>query len=1069
MAGPVPRSKSWLNRALILKSLLPELRILDWEPSEADGEDVLNLSHALTALATGARTFHIGESGTGLRFLLARLAIENGDFRVTGSRRLMQRPHGVLISALAKLGATIEIVDPTTLEIRATGGPREETRLEIDSSESSQFASSLLLVSLGLSVPLKIAVTGDQRSTGYFDMTRVLVEGIKKGRKVLVPEADVSSVATLAMIAVAGSTVLRRRALRRVASHLISEDEASLSKVLTSLEDMARNTQQPDRKIFDILRNRRAAMNVDLGSAPDLFPCLAALSVFFEGTSTFSGAPHLRLKESDRISGTAKLLKLIGIECSETPDGLIVHSAKEADIDRWDRLQRQGLAFQFDPESDHRLAFAAAVLAAGGVPIEVLGRGVVGKSFPRFWSVIEGDAPRVALIGHRGAGKTEAARRWAHGLGPNAITIDLDREIERLAGRSVQEVFDQQGEVEFRWFEREAWREVDAETRNSIEAVIVSCGGGFDPSQIDDSWIRVWLRRGTDADGRIFLDRPRLKPELSSLEESLLKWAEREPRFRSNSDRSFEIPEGVTARIQDPTEKPWVEDLLMGESAIQDVGGTVTLLPHHNVKETCERWLRWGVSRIEIRNDLFPPSRDVAVWSYLQTLPALRFLVSFRDMAEIQATLDNVNRWLAEGDPVADTSGDFLAVDWAVDGAIESSTLPPDPLLALAEANRVALVLSYHGTVDSQALETSSLVEKLKQTETTVSQRIQRPVVMKLALKCEDFEALMHFHAWLKESESTRVFLPMTVQSNSANRAPGRWTWYRLLRSKRETPLQLAFWREDDGSSLDQPTFSAWWRRHASAVRGAPTLPVAPTKFAAILGAPVHASQTPMYHHEFFRQRAMWVANIHVERSEIARALPFLFEQGLVAAAVTSPLKTEIVPNASINTLAVSDGKTFTTSTDDTGFEKLWLSVKELAGRMGFSFDPLGKNVAVWGGGGVLSALKKVIPDASFFSASTGSLRSHSTPSLLLATPDQQELLFCDIVVWASGQERGHWPAAYKPRVICDLSYIENSMARAVAIETGARYVSGLEMFCAQAEAQQEFWSRHLPVVQELK
>jgi hypothetical protein len=42
--------------------------------------------------------------------------------------------------------------------------------------------------------------------------------------------------------------------------------------------------------------------------------------------------------------------------------------------------------------------------------------------------------------------------------------------------------------------------------------------------------------------------------------------------------------------------------------------------------------------------------------------------------------------------------------------------------------------------------------------------------------------------------------------------------------------------------------------------------------------------------------------------------------------------------------------------------------------------------------------------------------------------------------------------------MIVDLSYTENSMGRGIAIETGARYISGLTMFKAQAQAQRDFW-----------
>ena len=81
--GPIRRSKSWLNRALILRSIFSGLTIEGWHPSEADGEDVTHIGQALRDLAAGKREFSIGDSGTGFRFLLARLS---RDRRVSYSR-----------------------------------------------------------------------------------------------------------------------------------------------------------------------------------------------------------------------------------------------------------------------------------------------------------------------------------------------------------------------------------------------------------------------------------------------------------------------------------------------------------------------------------------------------------------------------------------------------------------------------------------------------------------------------------------------------------------------------------------------------------------------------------------------------------------------------------------------------------------------------------------------------------------------------------------------------------------------------------------------------------------------
>ncbi|WP_153556687.1 shikimate kinase [Roseimaritima sediminicola] len=76
------------------------------------------------------------------------------------------------------------------------------------------------------------------------------------------------------------------------------------------------------------------------------------------------------------------------------------------------------------------------------------------------------------LTGYRGSGKTSVARTLASELGVDAI--DLDAVIEREAGRTIPELFADEGESGFRDRESEALARV-AERR---EAAVVALGGG---------------------------------------------------------------------------------------------------------------------------------------------------------------------------------------------------------------------------------------------------------------------------------------------------------------------------------------------------------------------------------------------------------------------------------------------------------------------------------------------------------------------------------------------------------------------------------------------------------------
>jgi shikimate kinase len=76
------------------------------------------------------------------------------------------------------------------------------------------------------------------------------------------------------------------------------------------------------------------------------------------------------------------------------------------------------------------------------------------------------------LVGFMGTGKTTAGRAVAAQLG--FVALDSDHEIERLAGRSVAQIFADDGEAAFRALERQF-----IETGHPDRGVVVACGGGL--------------------------------------------------------------------------------------------------------------------------------------------------------------------------------------------------------------------------------------------------------------------------------------------------------------------------------------------------------------------------------------------------------------------------------------------------------------------------------------------------------------------------------------------------------------------------------------------------------------
>jgi len=78
----------------------------------------------------------------------------------------------------------------------------------------------------------------------------------------------------------------------------------------------------------------------------------------------------------------------------------------------------------------------------------------------------------IALIGFMGAGKTAVGKALAEKL--NKEFIETDALIEQRAGKSIPEIFQQDGEIAFRELEIEAIKEVSTNKK-----LVIACGGGI--------------------------------------------------------------------------------------------------------------------------------------------------------------------------------------------------------------------------------------------------------------------------------------------------------------------------------------------------------------------------------------------------------------------------------------------------------------------------------------------------------------------------------------------------------------------------------------------------------------
>jgi shikimate kinase len=107
--------------------------------------------------------------------------------------------------------------------------------------------------------------------------------------------------------------------------------------------------------------------------------------------------------------------------------------------------------------------------------------------------LISPNAPpsRLFLVGFMGAGKTTVGTILAEKLGYDFV--DLDQAIEAVAGKSVREIFLEDGEAAFRALEHSA-----IESFRALERCVVALGGGafvspVNRAHLSEIGVTVWL------------------------------------------------------------------------------------------------------------------------------------------------------------------------------------------------------------------------------------------------------------------------------------------------------------------------------------------------------------------------------------------------------------------------------------------------------------------------------------------------------------------------------------------------------------------------------------------------
>lgn len=379
----LPASKSICNRALILNALSYspyEIRNL----SDCDDTEVM-----VKALNSNDRDFDIKAAGTAMRFLTAFLSKVVGEWTITGTQRMKNRPIKILVDALNSLGARVEYMEKKGYPpLRIFGSALQGGEISLAGGVSSQYISALLMIAPLMEKGLTLHLEGAIISKPYINLTLQLMEqyGVKadwSGQTIKVRPQDYHPIPfTVESDWSAASYWYSMMALSKNAEiELLGLFKNSLQGDAAGAKLFAQlgvGTTYTDRGV--ILKhngNRTKKLNYNFVNEPDLAQTFVVTCVLLNIPFRFTGLQSLKIKETDRIEALKTELCKLGYLLTDSNDSILEWNGERCEP------QAHPVIATYE---DHRMAMAFAPVALV-VPegIEIADPQVVSKSYPHYW------------------------------------------------------------------------------------------------------------------------------------------------------------------------------------------------------------------------------------------------------------------------------------------------------------------------------------------------------------------------------------------------------------------------------------------------------------------------------------------------------------------------------------------------------------------------------------------------------------------------------------------------------------------------------------------------------------
>ncbi len=379
----LPASKSICNRALILNAL-------SYSPydiqnlSDCDDTEVM-----VRALNSNDCHFDVKAAGTAMRFLTAFLSKIVGEWTITGTERMRNRPIRILVDALNAVGAKIEYVEKEGFPpLHIYGSALQGGEISLDGGVSSQYISALLMVAPTMEKGLTLHLQGTIVSKPYIHLTLQLmkqygVDAEWNGAKIKVaPQSYRPLPYTVESDWSAASYWYEMMALSDCAEielkGLFKDSLQGDSAGARLFKQLGVDTNYTDEGVV-LRKTGRVAeqLTYDFVNEPDLAQTFVTTCAFLNVPFRFTGLQSLKIKETDRIEALKCELRKLGYLLTDSENSVLEWNGERCEPEVHPIIATY---------EDHRMAMAfapASLIRKEG--IEIAHPEVVSKSYPHFW------------------------------------------------------------------------------------------------------------------------------------------------------------------------------------------------------------------------------------------------------------------------------------------------------------------------------------------------------------------------------------------------------------------------------------------------------------------------------------------------------------------------------------------------------------------------------------------------------------------------------------------------------------------------------------------------------------